>query len=61
MITVKEQYNKNKILLTINKQCFQALAKTLLEKQRTDQPVTHKQGEAPKSTAGIDEHKDTVG
>jgi len=47
--------------LTINKQCFQALAKTMLEKQRTNQPVAQKEGEAPKSTAGIDEHKDTVG
>ena len=42
---------------------FQDLAKTMLEKQRTNPPVAHKEaGEAQKNTAaGIDKHKVTVG
>ena len=33
----------------------------MLEKQRTSQPVAHKEGEAPKNTYVIDEPKVTVG
>ena len=51
----------NNILLIIDKQCFQALAKTMLEKQRTSQPVIHKDGEAQKNNYVIDEPKVTVG
>jgi len=33
----------------------------MLEKQRTNQPVAHKEREAPKNTAEIDEPRVTVG
>ena len=47
--------------LIIDKHCFQALAKTMLEKQWTSQPIAHKEGETQKNTHGIDELKVTVG
>jgi len=47
--------------LIIDKQSFQALAKTMLEKQRTSQTVAHKEGEAQKNTYVIVEPKVTVG
>ena len=46
-------------LSLINNDCFQALAKTMLKKQRTNQPVAHK--EVPLNIAGTDEPKVTNG
>ena len=47
-------------LLIIDKHCFQVLAKTMLQKQRTN-PVSHKEAEVHNNTTKIDVPKVTLG